>query len=54
MPKLTSDAECPPHVSHAHELEDAITEKIDLHDLDDNEIGDIALWLAHSSSLIMT
>ncbi|KAK0489863.1 hypothetical protein EDD18DRAFT_1359204 [Armillaria luteobubalina] len=39
--KLTGDAECPPHVERAHEIEDLMNDKAGSRDLDDNEIIDV-------------
>jgi hypothetical protein len=38
--KPTGDAECPPQVERAHEIEDLINEKVSTRDLDDAEIVD--------------
>jgi hypothetical protein len=38
--KPTGDAECPPHVERAHEIEYLMNEKVGCRDLDDTEIAD--------------
>ncbi len=39
--KPTGDAECPPHVERAHEIEDLMNEKAGSRDLDDEDIIDV-------------
>ncbi|KAK0443814.1 hypothetical protein EV421DRAFT_512944 [Armillaria borealis] len=39
--KPTGDAECPPHVERAHEIEDLMNEKAGSRDLDDEDIVDV-------------
>lgn len=38
--KPTGDAECPPHVERAHNIETLMNEKASTRDLDDSEIVD--------------
>src|ERR1700710_928819 len=38
--KPTRDAECPPHIERAHEINDLINEKAGTCDLDDDEFAD--------------
>jgi hypothetical protein len=40
--KPTGDAECPPHVQRAHEIEKLMNEKAGSHDLDDVDIVDVS------------
>jgi hypothetical protein len=42
MSKPTGDAECPPAVERAHEIEDLMNERIASRELDDDEIADFA------------
>jgi len=44
--KLTDDAECPPHIWHAHEINDLMNNKAGSCDLNDEDIVDDALELS--------
>ena len=38
--KPTGDVECPPHIEHAHKIEDTMNNKAGSHDLDNEDIVD--------------
>ncbi|KAG1842753.1 hypothetical protein DFJ58DRAFT_645183, partial [Suillus subalutaceus] len=44
--KPTGDAECPPHIEHAHQIDSDINERAGTQDLDDKDIADEVLVIS--------